>query len=226
MARSRPARRCPNRPAARRSPAAAARRASRVRSASSLSTTRMRRRAPRHSPRSARTHRRRGRPAGALHSGRNRRMRNSVPAAPAGWTPSSRRPSGRSASWRWSGPGRCRRWRWARAAGGRGAREGLEDARRARRRDARAGVFDLEDAPSRALAGAKAHSPARVNLTALPSRLMRIWRSRFSSAAPAAGSVAVVVLEAKRSPCQRLQLEHLHDLLQAVAQAHRPQVRA
>ena len=55
------------------------------------------------------------------------------------------------------------------------------------RRDADAGVPDLEPQP-RLLAlalsdeGRASRSPRSVNLTALPSRLMRTWRSRFTSA--------------------------------------------
>jgi hypothetical protein len=105
-----PARRCPNRPAARRSPVpaggapAGCGRPLRCPPAGCGGDRRRSRRA---------TRRRRGQ-VGALQLRAGTGGCGTACRRRAGWRPSSRRPSGRSASWRWSGPGRCRRWRWAR----------------------------------------------------------------------------------------------------------------
>jgi hypothetical protein len=61
-----------------------------------------------------------------------------------------------------------------------------------------------------------------VNFTALPSRLMRIWRSRFSSARTTGGSApSTTNRQSDAAPCG-LQLEQAHDLGHAVGKAHRP----
>jgi hypothetical protein len=59
-------------------------------------------------------------------------------------------------------------------------------------------------------------SPSRVNLTALPSRLIRIWRSRFSSARTVAGSFRRSVDKAQALG-RGLQLEHAGHLAHGVS---------
>jgi hypothetical protein len=83
--------------------------------------------------------------------------------------------------------------------------------------DAGAGVFDLEDGHLAQVAGAKAHAPACVNLTALPKHVDEDLRQPPFVGPHQRGRVGHVVLEAQ-ALAQRLQLEHLHDLLQRLAQ--------
>ena len=97
--------------------------------------------------------------------------------------PSARRPSARPACGRSSGPGRSRR-----AAAGRARRR----ANGSKIRSSSAGAMPgpcrrSRRSPSGAWRSTSLTSPRAVNFTALPSRLIRIWRSRFSSARTAVG---------------------------------------
>ena len=143
-------------------------------------------------------------------------MRNSRAGSARRWraAPSSRRPSGRSASWRWSGPGRCRRRGRCRRGRGAPREKGSKMRSRSAGAHAGAGVLDLEHAPSRAHAQrGSSRGPLRVNLTALPSRLIRIWRSRFSSARTTVGQRACRRRSAKRRPlAAACSSNMLHDL--------------
>ena len=116
--------------------------------------------------------------------------------------PSSRRPSARRASWRWSGPGRAAR---ATCPAAEPREQGLEHAP-APRAACRGRCPDLEMRDLARVAQAEATRPSRVNFTALPSRLMRIWRSRFVGAHQL-GRARVDLGGEDDAPALRLQLE-------------------
>ena len=193
-----------------RSRAARAGRPAASRSTSSLSTTSTRRRAPRVADARGARQLARGRARRAARAGTGG-CGTRVPLRPASLRHRhlAAHQVGQHLADRQAQAGAAAR----RRAGVGAAREGLEDALDLVGGDAGAGVLDLEHAPSRARSSTRNSTcPTCVNLTALPSTLMRIWRSRFSSARTTSGSaLGQRVLEGEALG-RGLQLEHAHDL--------------